>query len=73
MSEYSKNNLGIGIFINLQADAAGKGDLIGQNLQNAFASRGVPTEYHVNQSRGTSTDITFYVRGVDYSLNVESL
>lgn len=77
MAAYSKNpNIqGIGIFINLQANAAGKGHILGKKLQRGFAGLNPPiqTQYRINQSRGTATDVTFYVRGVDYTFNLAEL
>ncbi len=76
MRHYSEdpNSRGIGVFINLQHDATlEQGRDLGDWLKAAFASRGVPVEYRLNQSRGTATDLTFYVKGVDFAVNVGSL
>ena len=77
MRHYSEDptERGIGAFINLQANAPVTGDQIGQWIQAQFdgIEDPVPVDYRVNQSRGTTTDITFYVRGVDYELNIEEL
>ena len=76
LRKYSENpaTRGIGVFINLQADAPdGYGDKIGNILKNAFAKRGILVDYRYNRSRGTATDITFYVHGVDYDVNVDDL
>ena len=66
---------GIGVFINLQADAAGKGELLGNRLVEMLANKNPPVsaEYRINQSRGTATDITFYVRGIDFTVNLGDL
>lgn len=74
MRRYSENKQiqGIGIFINLQADAPMTGEQIGERLRAAFAGLNPPVsaQYRVNQSRGTATDITFYVRGIDFTLGI---
>jgi len=66
---------GIGAFINLEAHAPVTGDQVGEWLQGQFAGVNPPVrlEYRVNQSRGSATDITFYVRGFDFKLNVGEL
>lgn len=76
MDAYSRDpsHQGIGIFINLQADATlEQGQALGDNMKRVFASRGVPVEYRLNQSRGTATDLTFYVKGFDFTINVADL
>ncbi|ODS24764.1 hypothetical protein AB835_01535 [Candidatus Endobugula sertula] len=76
MEDYSNDTSirGIGIFINLQGNASfTEGQALGDKLKNAFASRGVPVEYRINHSRGTATDLTFYVKGVDYKVNVANI
>ena len=77
MADYSRDpsRRGIGAFINLRANSSVTGDQIGQWIQGQFdgIEDPVPVDYRVNQSRGTATDITFYVRGVDYTLNVAEL
>lgn len=77
MRKYSKlpNTRGIGAFINLQANAPVTGDQIGKWIQAQFAGieNPIPVDYRTNQSRGTTTDITFYVRGYDFTLNIEEL
>ncbi|MEQ8287865.1 hypothetical protein [Thalassospira sp.] len=76
MQDYSEdpNSRGIGIFINLQADTTiEQGQDLGDWLKGAFASRDIPVEYRVNQSRGTATDLTFYVKGYDFTVNVGNL
>lgn len=77
MDDYSKDPeiQGIGVFINMQANAPVTGDQIGQWIQRQFASINspVPVDYRVNQSRGTATDITFYTRGFPLKLNVGEL
>ena len=77
MRHYSEdeNTRGIGVFINMQANAPVTGEQIGQWLQAQFAGIDppVPVQYRVNQSQGTATDITFYVRGVDFTINVGNL
>lgn len=68
------NTKGIGIFINVQANAsAGYGDRIGQALKSGFGKRGIAADYRINQSRGTATDITFYVQGYDFTVNIDDL
>ena len=67
---------GIGVFINLQADApADGGDTLGEWVQRQFSGvqPPIPVEYRVNRSRGTATDLTFYVRGVGTPLNMAEL
>lgn len=65
---------GVGVFINLQENApADGGEKLGELLKNAFAKQGVPLDYRVNRSRGTATDITFYVRGVDFTIGLPDL
>lgn len=76
MLRYSEdpNHKGIGIFINLQADVTlEEGRKLGENLKSAFASRGVPVEYRLNQSRGTATDFTFYVNGEGFEIGLPDL
>ena len=77
MRHYSEDpsERGIGAFINLRANSSVTGDQIGEWIQAQFAGIEDPVQvdYRVNQSRGTATDITFYVRGVDYTLNVAEL
>ncbi|OSQ47036.1 hypothetical protein TALK_13475 [Thalassospira alkalitolerans] len=76
MAAYSRdpNSRGIGIFINLQADTTiEQGQDLGDWLKGAFASRDIPVEYRINQSRGTATDLTFYVKGYDFTVNVGNL
>lgn len=77
MDEFSRDpqTQGIGVFINLQANAPVTGDKIGQWLQRQFATitPPVPVDYRVHQSRGTATDITFYVRGYGFTVNVGDL
>lgn len=76
MREYSEkpDTKGIGVFINLQADAPeGYGDKIGQRLQEVFATRDIPLQYRANKSRGTATDITFYVKGYDFTYNIDDI
>lgn len=64
---------GIGVFINLQANAPMTGDQIGEWVKAQFAGVNVPVEYRFNQSRGTGTDLTFYVRGVHYVHNIDDV
>lgn len=77
MRHYSEDSAtqGIGVFINMQADAVVTGEQIGENLRRAFAGLNppVPLEYRVNQSQGTATDITFYVKGYDFTINIADL
>jgi len=76
MAKYSRDpkTQGIGVFINLQENATlEQGQELGDWLKNAFASRNVPVEYRINQSRGTATDLTFYVKGYDFPVNVGNL
>ena len=76
MDAYSldPSHQGIGLFINLQAGATlEQGQKLGDNMKRAFASRGVPVEYRLNQSRGTATDLTFYVKGVDFTIGLPDL
>lgn len=76
MQDYSKDpaTKGVGVFINLQAGGTPEdGDKIGGILKNAFASKGIPLEYRINQSRGTATDITFYVKGFDFTMALGQL
>ncbi|MBP5856692.1 hypothetical protein KAJ83_06710 [Marivibrio halodurans] len=76
MAAYSRdpNKRGIGIFINVQGNAPDDyGDRIGQRLGEIFEGQGVPTEYRVNRSRGTTTDITFYVNGYNFTINIDDI
>lgn len=76
MAEYSRDpgHKGIGIFINLQSNATlEQGQKLGENMKRAFASRGVPVEYRLNQSQGTATDLTFYVKGIDFTIGLPDL
>ncbi len=76
MQDYSEdpNHRGVGIFINLQRGTTiEQGEQLGERLKSAFAGRGVPVEYRINQSKGTATDLTFYVRGYDFTINVADL
>tara|TARA_R110002110_G_scaffold407057_2_gene627686 strand:- start:768 stop:1391 length:624 start_codon:yes stop_codon:yes gene_type:complete len=77
MRHYSEkpDTKGIGIYINLQANAAGKGDLLGQRLVQILAAQNppIPAQYRFNQSLGTATDITFYVKGVGFPVNMGEL
>ena len=77
MRRYSEDaaTRGIGVFINLQANALMTGQQIGEKLRTAFGSLNppVPVEYRFNQSRGTATDVTFYVRGVDFTMTVTDI
>jgi len=77
MRNYSKDpdRRGIGVFINLQRDAPISGDQIGQWLQKHYAAETPPVavDYRVNQSRGAATDLTFYVGGHDFIVNVGDL
>lgn len=76
MRNFSKDpdTKGIGVFINLQADAPeGYGDKIGQRLQEVFVTRDIPLQYRTNKSRGTATDITFYVKGYDFTYNIDDI
>lgn len=76
MRRYAKdpNTQGIGVFINLQADAPdGYGDKIGGIIKNAFAAKGIPADYRYNRSRGTATDLTFYVGDYHFTINVSDL
>lgn len=76
MLEYSEkpDTKGIGVFINLQAGTAeNTGRDLGELLKRAFASRNVPLEYRINQSRGTTTDVTFYVKGLDFTINIDDI
>lgn len=76
MREYSEDRetKGIGIFINLQANASmEQGEKLAAILQNAFKSQGVPTEYRINQSQGTATGVTFYVNGYDFMFTAGQL
>ena len=68
------NTRGIGIFINLQRDGTEEdGERLGNRLREIFAARGIPVEYRINHSRGTATDLTFYVGGYDFTINVADL
>lgn len=64
--QYSENSevRGIGVFINMQKEAPWTADQIGQWVVAQFGAVNVPVEYRSNQSQGTATDITFYVRGI---------
>jgi hypothetical protein len=76
MADFSRdpNIQGVGIFINVQGNAPeGYGDQIGKMLQRGFAKRGVPTDYRVNLSSGTATDIIFYVQGYDFTVGFPDL
>jgi len=76
MRHYSEDpaTRGIGVFINLQKDAPeGYGNKIGKKLQEVFATRNIPVQYRLNQSRGTATDITFYVQGIDFTVNIDDI
>lgn len=77
MRKYSEDpdTRGIGVFINLQASAPMTGEQIGDYLRDQFADLNppVPLEYRVNQSRGTATDVTFYVRGFDFTMTVTDI
>ena len=64
---------GIGIFINLQENAAGMGDDFGKKLIDGFAKLNEYADYRINQSRGTTTDVVFYLRGVPYEVNITDL
>lgn len=64
---------GIGVFINLQANAPMTGEQIGEWVKAQFANVNVPVEYRFNQSKGTGTDLTFFVRGVDYVHNIDDV
>jgi hypothetical protein len=64
MRHYAKDPdiRGIGVFINLQENAPENyGEKLGDTLKGVFAKYGIPMEYRVNRSRGTATDLTFYV------------
>ena len=64
---------GIGIFINLQENAMGMGDDFGKKLIDGFAKLNEYADYRINQSRGTTTDVVFYLRGVPYEVNITDL
>jgi hypothetical protein len=63
MADFARapNPKGIGVFINLQADAPMTGDEIGEWIQKQFDPVDVRVAYHFIQSKGTATDITFYI------------
>ncbi len=77
MAAYSKDPKvqGIGVFINLREGSSVTGDQIGKWVQNQFAGINPPVsvDYRVNQSRGTATDVTFYVQDFAFTLNVSEL
>ncbi len=76
MRKYSEDPAiqGVGVFINLQHDLSEDiGNQVGEKLKRAFATKGVEMDYRINQSRGTATDLTFYVRGVPYVINIRDV
>ncbi|MGB0696271.1 MAG: hypothetical protein ACPGOY_11520 [Rhodospirillaceae bacterium] len=75
MRHYSQDpeKRGVGVFINLRKGSSVKGKDIGEWIRNQFAGVNVPVDYRINQSQGTATNITFYVRDSDYTYNVSSL
>lgn len=74
MRHYSEdpNAQGIGVFINLRKGSTLTGEQIGEQLKAGFAGLNppLPLQYRVNQSQGTATDITFYVKGYDFTMTV---
>lgn len=66
---------GIGVFINFQANAPVTGEQIAHWLRGQLVDgqTAIPFKYRTNQSHGTTTDFTFYVRGDHLTLNIEDL
>ncbi|ODS22388.1 hypothetical protein AB835_14470 [Candidatus Endobugula sertula] len=75
MEEYSRDASiqGVGIFINLQKNPPLTGEQIGEIFRNKFGEKKVPVQYRYNQSRGTATNITFYIKGVNYTYNISEV
>jgi len=75
MDEYSENPeiRGVGVYINLRKGSSISGEQIGEWVRNELGVKNVPVEYRFNQSRGTATDVTLYVRGVAFTVPMPRL
>lgn len=64
--DYSLQNPGVGIFLNIGPQATITADQIGNKLVSAFARNDIQSAYFVNHASKGNFDVTYFVKGVGY-------
>ena len=77
MRKYSEDpaEQGIGIFANLEANPPMTGSAACAAVKNLLAQQNIPAESkcRFNQSQGTLTEFTIYIRGVPHEYSINNL